>query len=101
VYVIGGGQLGAFGRALGGPLGNVRVFDQTNNTERFNIVFEFVWDDNTPGRRLPLSGNERENVTPGQTIFVALEQQLGLKLEPAKAPREFIVIDSVERPSAN
>jgi len=34
-------------------------------------------------------------------IFAAVEAQLGLTLEPAKAPREFIVIDRVERPSPN
>jgi hypothetical protein len=32
---------------------------------------------------------------------LTLEQELGLKLEPASAVREFLVIDSVERPSAN
>jgi uncharacterized protein (TIGR03435 family) len=35
------------------------------------------------------------------TIFTALEEQLGLKLEPTKAPREFIVIDHVERLTPN
>ena len=34
------------------------------------------------------------------TVFAALGQ-LGLRLEPTRAPREFIVIDRVERPSAN
>jgi len=34
-------------------------------------------------------------------IFVALEEQLGLKLESAKAPVDVVVIDSVQRPSAN
>ena len=34
------------------------------------------------------------------SIFAAVEQ-LGLKLEPIRVPREFIVIDHVERPSPN
>jgi uncharacterized protein (TIGR03435 family) len=34
-------------------------------------------------------------------MFTALQEQLGLKLEPAKAMREYIVIDHVERPSEN
>lgn len=34
-------------------------------------------------------------------IFVALEEQLGLKLESAKAPVDVLIIDSVQRPSAN
>jgi uncharacterized protein (TIGR03435 family) len=36
----------------------------------------------------------------GPSIFTALER-IGLKLEPAKGPREYLVIDSVSRPSAN
>ena len=34
-------------------------------------------------------------------IFHAVQQQLGLKLEPTKAPVEVFVIDHVERPTAN
>jgi len=40
------------------------------------------------------------NFTPDETIFQALEQQLGLTLEPVKAPAEYIVIDSAERPDS-
>jgi uncharacterized protein (TIGR03435 family) len=37
----------------------------------------------------------------GPSLFTALERQLGLKLEPAKAPGDFLVVDHVERPSSN
>jgi uncharacterized protein (TIGR03435 family) len=37
----------------------------------------------------------------GPTIFTAVEEQLGLKLESGKAPVEKIVIDRVNRPIEN
>jgi len=35
------------------------------------------------------------------SVFTALTEQLGLTLKPTKAPADFIVIDHIERPSAN
>ena len=34
-------------------------------------------------------------------IYTAVQDQLGLKLDPQKQPTEVLVIDHVERPSAN
>jgi uncharacterized protein (TIGR03435 family) len=34
-------------------------------------------------------------------MFTAIQEQLGLKLEPVKAPADVLVVDKVERPSAN
>jgi uncharacterized protein (TIGR03435 family) len=51
--------------------------------------------------------NDRGTATPpdsiaaGPSIFTAVQEQLGLKLEPAKGSGTFLVIDSVDRPSAN
>lgn len=38
---------------------------------------------------------------PGPDIFTAIQEQLGLRLESAKGPVEFLVIDSAQRPSGN
>ena len=38
---------------------------------------------------------------PRPSIYPALEEQMGLKLKPAQGPVDTIVVDSIERPSAN
>jgi uncharacterized protein (TIGR03435 family) len=39
------------------------------------------------------------NALPG--LFTAIQEQLGLKLEPVRAPADVVVIDKIEKPSAN
>jgi uncharacterized protein (TIGR03435 family) len=95
---------------LTGVLGTP-VVDRTGipSTARFNYVLEFSPDDTTRGpfaRAWPPAPGLQIAEDPGQVprapnIFTALEEQLGLRLEPTRAPQEFIVIDRVERPTAN
>jgi uncharacterized protein (TIGR03435 family) len=42
-----------------------------------------------------------DSVPDAPSIFTAVQEQLGLKLESSKAPVDAIVIDHIERPSAN
>ena len=76
-------------------LGNLDrpVINKTGLRGLFNVHLQY-----TPDRSEPTS---EVSGPAGPSIFTALQQQLGLKLVPAKGPGEFLVIDSVERPSEN
>jgi len=102
-YVWIGGEvpLAELGRALAVRLGGVRVIDRTGNMDNFNFILEFVTDKDTPGLGPePPGPYANANVPPAPNVFQAV-QELGLRLEPARTAREFIVIDRIERPSAN
>jgi uncharacterized protein (TIGR03435 family) len=78
------------------------VIDKTGITGKFNFRIEFASDEATPFFRT--AGGDPSAAPPdpaGPSIFTALQQQLGLKLERATGPVEFLVIDHVERPSEN
>jgi uncharacterized protein (TIGR03435 family) len=79
------------------------VIDRTGISGSFLIRLEYAPDENTPckGPTSRCVADPNTDIPPGATIFAAIEQQLGLKLEPIKGPREHIVIDHVEPPSAN
>jgi uncharacterized protein (TIGR03435 family) len=81
------------------------VIDRTGLAGGFDLVLHF---DNRPipgvglGGGLPPSPQAAEPPAPDAvSIFTALEEQLGLKLEPQTAPVEVLVIDHVERPTPN
>jgi uncharacterized protein (TIGR03435 family) len=75
------------------------VVDKTGIQGRFDYHLEFVPDDTTPGMQAQPLGPA--DPSQGPSLFTAIQEQLGLKLEPAKAMREYMVIDHVERPSEN
>jgi uncharacterized protein (TIGR03435 family) len=82
------------------------VIDKTGITGMFDFHLEFAPDETTAGVAspfAPVGGPQGGPSDPagGPSIFTALQNQLGLKLESAKASGEFLVIDHVERPSEN
>lgn len=67
------------------------VIDRTGLTGTFKLRIEA-----TPEFRL--NGNPQ----PGDlSIYTAVQEQLGLKLEPSTAPVDILVIDSAQKPSEN
>lgn len=67
------------------------VVDKTQLTGRYDFTLLYTKDET----RAPMEAN----APPG--LFTAMEEQLGLKLEPVKAMADALVIDKVERPAAN
>jgi uncharacterized protein (TIGR03435 family) len=49
----------------------------------------------------PDTMNQRESDPADVSIFMALQEQLGLKLESQKAMFDFVVVDHAEKPSGN
>jgi len=78
-----------------GRLGRPMV-DRTGITGRIDYRMDFRGE---PDPMAPPDANAPPD--PGPTFMEALHEQLGLKLEPAKAQLRVLVIDRVERPSEN
>jgi len=67
------------------------VVNKTGIAGRFDFHMEYAPDQAVP----------TDEPGAGPSIFTALQEQLGLKLEQSKGPEEFLVIDSVDKPSEN
>lgn len=64
------------------------VVDETGLSGAY--TFELTWD--------PNSGSVSRADADRASLFTALREQLGLRLDARKGPVEFLVIDSAERP---
>jgi len=86
-----GSRVDAPGQTIGEFIKFVLIFldrpvvDKTRLTGRYDIY-------------LDLSSEEPTGADATSTLAVAVQQQLGLTLTPARGPGEFLVIDRVERP---
>jgi uncharacterized protein (TIGR03435 family) len=77
--------------SLPGSAGRI-VVDKTGlGDKRFDFELKWSSDADAPA----------DKGGTGPAIFKALEEQLGLKLEPAKEPVDTFVVEQMERPSAN
>jgi len=76
----------SFAEMLGHQLGRT-VIDNTGLKGNFDYKVTWVPDE------VPNSS--------GPSLFTAIQEQLGLKLESAKGPVEFLVVDSVQKASDN
>jgi uncharacterized protein (TIGR03435 family) len=76
-----------FAQALSNYLSDV-VVNKTGLTGRYDFTLKWSPDETKP-------------IDDAPSIFTAVQEQLGLKLQPVKAPVEVLVVDSVEHPTEN
>ena len=74
------------------------VIDKTGVEGSFDLVLQWTPDNHSAA---PTNASNESSAATGPSIFTALQEQLGLKLESTKGPVETLVIDHVEQPTEN
>jgi uncharacterized protein (TIGR03435 family) len=97
--------------AVGIPVANIvpmlarmlgrTVIDKTGLTGKYDLSVEWTPDESQTAQLPPDAPRPAPSDVPGPTIFTALQEQLGLKLESQKGPVEILVIDRAEKPTGN
>ena len=96
-----GGEIGVSGFGMTHLANMLRsgrpIIDRTSLTGVFEI--DLAWSPSAgPTTRTTTGGLDPANEPARQALFMALQDQFGLKLEPAVAPVEFLVIESAQNP---
>ena len=89
-------ELSSFIEDLSQQVGRT-IGDKTGLKGLYDINLQWTPD-------LPAAANPADGASPPidePSIFTALQEQLGLRLESAKGPVEVLVIDNVQKPSEN
>jgi uncharacterized protein (TIGR03435 family) len=78
------------------------VVDQTGLTERYDFNLNWTPDQSqfaSLGAHIPTPNPDDPNALP--SLYTALQEQLGLKMEATRAKVDVMVIDHIDKPSAN
>jgi len=102
--LVGGQTMASFATTLSRFVGGI-VVDKTNLTGTYDIELSYEPSPgiNFAGRDFPPQPGGQPPVASGDaaSIFSAVQEQLGLKLDSTKGPVDVLVIDSAEKPSAD
>ena len=77
------------------------VVDQTGLTGRFDFSLNWTPDDSQFGGMGAKVPPPTDSADALPNLYTAIQEQIGLKLEATRAPADVMVIDHVEKPSAN
>jgi uncharacterized protein (TIGR03435 family) len=89
---IGGMPLRSLAGSIAGATGRV-IVDKTGLEGNYEVTLRYAT------QPAALTAPNAAGVNDPPSIFTALREQLGLKLEPDRAPLQMIVIDHIERPT--
>jgi uncharacterized protein (TIGR03435 family) len=77
------------------------VINQTELAGRYDFTLKWTPDDSQfsgMGAKIP---PPTDNADAPPNLYTAIQEQIGLKLDATKGAAEVLVIDKVEKPSAN
>jgi uncharacterized protein (TIGR03435 family) len=94
-----GGEIVGRGQRLTALARMLTFFAGRPVVDKTNLTGGFDFDLRMP--ELETSSDGRSPADSGGGLFAAVQEQLGLKLDAIRAPLEFIVVDSVDRPTEN
>ncbi len=77
------------------------VINGTGLKGDFDFALEWVPGEDEPRKKISGVEVHPPSDVSGPSIYTALQEQLGLKLESTKGPVEILVIDRAEKPSGN
>ncbi len=107
IRFLGRGQIEGMGNTIGGIANYLQtlldqvVVDKTGLTGNYDFKLSWTPDESQAGKPGAQAGLAEAAEPGGASIFTALQEQLGLKLEGTRGPVETLVIDHVERPGEN
>lgn len=96
--------MAAFASAMQRTVLDKPMVDQTGLMDKYDFTLKWTPDDSQfsqirgTGISVPAGGDD-PNAPPG--LYTAIQEQLGLKLEPVTALTDVLVVDHAEKPSAN
>jgi uncharacterized protein (TIGR03435 family) len=94
-------SMATIARMLSLQLGST-VVDKTGLTGTYDYTLQFAPENNVGLPMRPRDGSDSPvPESQGPSIFTAVQEQLGLKLEAQTMPVDVVVIDHIEQPSAN
>jgi len=88
-----------FVNLLAGPL-NRPVINKTGLTGRYDIDLHYAPGSGQVPSVETVESAQSDSPTEA-SLFTAIQEQLGLRLESTKGPVEMLIIDHIERPREN